>query len=363
VSSEAGTSFKEESLVSMKAFRPWLVGAVAVALLAACGGNSGTSSAGSGCSKTFKVGLVTDVGKLTDKSFNAASWQGVQQAASDKSLCVSAKYIESNQPTDYRKNMETFVDQGYDMIVAVGFLMADDTLAEAKAHPNVKFTIVDNAYDPAPPTNLVGLVFKEDQAGYLIGALAGLLTKTNSVGQVLGLKIPPVQRYADGYIAGAKSTNPNAKVLTVYQGPGDGAPFNNPAWGQARANDEINQGADIVFGGGGNTGNGALIGALQKGKTCIGVDVDQYLSYPDADKCLVTSAEKHLSLAVKTIITNAVQKKWPAGALVFDAKNNGVGIAPYHDFDSKVPADVKAKIKDIQKKLADGSLQTGVTVS
>ncbi|MDQ6899889.1 MAG: BMP family ABC transporter substrate-binding protein, partial [Candidatus Dormibacteraeota bacterium] len=284
----------------MRAFRAWMVGVMAVALVAtACGGSSSSSGTGSGCSKTFKIGLVTDVGKLTDKSFNAASWQGVQQAASDKSLCVAAKYIESNQPTDYRKNMETFVDQSYDMIVAVGFLMADDTLAEAKAHPNVKFTIVDNAYDSAP-SNLVGLVFKEDQAGYLIGALAGLMTKTNTVGQVVGLKIPPVQRYADGYLAGVKSTNPNAKVLTVYQGPGDGAPFNNPAWGQARANDEINQGADIIFGGGGNTGNGALIGTLQKGKTCIGVDVDQYLSYPDAAKCLLTSAEKHLSVAVKT---------------------------------------------------------------
>ena len=346
----------------MRAFRAWMVGVMAVALVAtACGGSSGSSTAGSSCSKTYKIGLVTDVGKLTDKSFNAASWQGVQQAASDKSLCVTAKYIESNQPTDYRKNMETFVDQSYDMIVAVGFLMADDTLAEAKAHPNIKFTIVDNAYDAAP-SNLVGLVFKEDQAGYLIGALAGLLTKTNTVGQVLGLKIPPVQRYADGYLAGVKSTNPNAKVLTVYQGPGDGAAFNNPAWGQARANDEINQGADIVFGGGGNTGNGALIGALQKGKTCIGVDVDQYLSYPDAAKCLVTSAEKHLSVAVKTIITDAVQKKWPAGTLTFDAKNNGVGIAPYHDYDSKVPADVKSKISEIEKKLADGSLQTGVTI-
>jgi len=341
--------------------------AIAAVLMAAvaCGG-SGTSNTGGGsnCSKTYKVGLVTDVGKLSDKSFNATSWQGVQDAQNDKSLCVQGKAIESNQPTDYAKNMQTFVDQGYDMVVAVGFLMGDDTLLEAKNNTKTKFAIVDYAYDPVadkPPANITGLVFKEDQAGFEIGALAGLMTKTNTVGQVLGLKIPPVIRYAEGYKAGVKYTNPNAKVLEVYQGPGDGAAFNNPDWGKARAIDEINQNADIVFGGGGNTGNGALLGALSKQKTCIGVDTDQFISYPDADGCLMTSAEKKLATAVKTAITDMVKNSWPStNLLTFDASNGGVGISPYHDYDSKVPADVKAKIVDIQKKLADGSLQTGV---
>ncbi|HEY8642488.1 MAG TPA: BMP family ABC transporter substrate-binding protein [Candidatus Dormibacteraeota bacterium] len=342
--------------------------AMAAVLMAAvaCGG-SGTSntSGGSSCSKTYKVGLVTDVGKLSDKSFNATSWQGVQDAQNDKSLCVQGKAIESNQPTDYAKNMQTFVDQGYDMVVAVGFLMGDDTLAEAKKNSGTKFAIVDYAYtaDQSPPANITGLVFKEDQAGFEIGALAGLMTKTNTVGQVLGLKIPPVQRYAEGYKAGVKYTNPNAKVLEVYQGPGDGAAFNNPDWGKARAIDEINQNADIVFGGGGNTGNGALLGALSKSKTCIGVDTDQFISYPDADGCLMTSAEKKLATAVKTAVSDMVKKTWPTTNLLsFDASNGGVGISPYHDYDSKIPADVKAKITDIQKKLADGSLQTGVKV-
>ena len=313
----------------------------------------------------FQVGLVTDVGKLSDKSFNATSWQGVLDAQNDKTLCVAGKAIESNQPTDYAKNMQTFVDQGYDMVVAVGFLMGDDTLAEAKKNPKTKFTIVDYSYDPvkdAPPDNLVGMIFKEDQAGYLAGALAGLMTKTNTIGQVEGLKIPPVQRYADGFTAGAKATNPKVNVLTVYQGPGDGAAFNNPDWGKARGLDEINQGADIVFGAGGNTGNGALLAALQQKKTCIGVDVDQYVSYPDADGCLMTSAEKKLATAVKTSITNAVKNTWPTSHLItFDASTGGVGISPYHDFDSKIPADVKAKITDLQSQLAKGTLKTGVT--
>ena len=353
----------------MKSVRTLTVTLAVFLAAVACGGggggsSSGGSSTGTSCSKTFKVGLVTDVGKLSDKSFNATSWQGVQDAAADKSLCVTSKYIESNQPTDYAKNMQTFADQGYDMVVAVGFLMGDDTLAAAKKNPKTKFAIVDYAYDPqkdAPPANLVGLVFKEDQAGFVAGALAGYTTKSNKVGQVLGLKIPPVQRYAEGYKAGVKYANDKASVLEVYQGASDGAAFNNPDWGKARATDMINQGADVIFGAGGNTGNGALLGAVAKNVTCIGVDTDQYVSYPDADKCLITSAEKKLAVAVKTAVTDMVKNQWPSSNLLtFDASNKGVGISPYHDYDSKIPADVKAKITDIETKLASGSLQTGV---
>src|SRR2546429_8049529 len=151
-----------------------LVAAVVVAF--ACGGGTGgTGSTTSSCSKTWKVGLVTDVGKLSDKSFNANAWQGVQDAVNDKSLCIQARVIESNQPTDYQKNMQLFIDQKYDMIVTVGFLLGDDTLAVAKANPNTKFAIVDYAYDK-PPANLTGLVFREDQAGFLAGIVAGKMT-------------------------------------------------------------------------------------------------------------------------------------------------------------------------------------------
>jgi basic membrane protein A and related proteins len=349
----------------MRAIRTLAAG-VAVCLAAlACGGSSPSSSSGSSCSKTYKIGLVTDVGKLSDKSFNATSWQGVVDAQNDKSLCVSGKAIESNQPTDYATNMQTFVDQGYDMVVAVGFLMGDDTLAVAKKNPKTKFAIVDNAYTPdqAPPANLVGLIFKEDQAGFIAGALAGYMTKSGTVGQVLGLKIPPVQRYAEGYKAGVAYAKPGAKVLEVYQGAADGAAFNNPDWGKARATDMVAQGADILFGAGGNTGNGALLGALAKNVPCIGVDTDQYISYAQADPCLMTSAEKKLATAVKTSITDMVKNQWPSGNLLtFDASNGGVGIAPYHDYDSKIPADVKTKITDIETKLSSGSLQTNVKI-
>ena len=328
-------------------------------LLAACGGGGGTSGGtAASCSKVFKVGLVTDVGKLSDKSFNATSWQGVLDAQNDRGMCVKGNYIESNQPTDYQKNMSTFADQGYDMVVAVGFLMSDDSIAFAKSHPNIKVALVDPSGSETPPSNWVGLQFREDQAGFIAGALAGLYTKTNTVGGVYGLSVPAVVRYRKGFEAGAKYTNPKVTTLGVYQPAGPTA-FNDPDWGKARGIEQIGQGADVVFGAGGNTGNGALLAAVQKNVTCVGVDVDQYNTVTDAQPCLITSAEKKLAVAVKLAISNVVKGNFTPGFETFDAANGGVGIAPYHNYDSKVTADMKAKIADIEKQLASGSLKTG----
>jgi len=179
---------------------------------------------------------------------------------------------------------------------------------------------------------------------------------------VYGLNVPAVVRYRTGYENGAKSTNPNVKVLGVYQPAGPKA-FNDPDWGKARGLEFINQGADIVFGAGGNTGNGALLAALQQQKTCIGVDVDQFVSYPDVDNCLITSAEKHLALAVKAALSTIVKSQFQSGFTKFDAANGGVGISPYHSYDSKVTADMKSKIDNIQKELAAGTLKTGAETS
>jgi basic membrane protein A len=351
----------------MKAFRQVAVLVAAGVVALACGGASGSSGGtSSNCSKTYKVGLVTDVGKLSDKSFNFDSWQGVLNAQKDSSLCVQARAIESNTEDDYAKNIGQFVDQKYDMVVTVGFKLGDATIAAAKANPSIKFAMVDFAdfTDKTPPSNLVGLVFQEDQPGFIAGALAGLVTKTNTIAFVAGLEsVPAVVKYIKGYTNGAKSTNPNVRVLGIYQPESGPKDFNDPDWGLQQANTFFNQGADVIFGAGGNTGNGALLAAKQKGKACIGVDVDQFVSYPDVDSCLVTSAEKHLDIAVKQAITNMVKKSWQSGTLTFDAKNNGVGIAPYHDWDSKVSSDAKTKVQDVSQKLKDGTLQTGVTLS
>jgi len=338
----------------------------AVALLGVGCGSSGGNTGGTTCTKTYKVGLVTDVGKLADKSFNFDSNNGVLDAQNDASLCVKGKAIESSVEADYPKNIQTFLDAGYDMIVTVGFKLGDATIKAAKANPNVKFAMVDFADfaelgKPAHPANLVGITFKEDQPGFLAGALAGLMTKTNVIGAVGGLiTVPAVPNYINGYTNGAKYTNPNIKVLKIYQPESGAKDFNDPVWGKQQAITFFGQNADIIFGVGGNTGNGGLIAAKEAGKMCIGVDVDQYVSYPDVATCLITSAQKHLRQAVKASIASMVKNTWQTGLVTFDITNDGIGLAPYHDWDSKIPADVKAKITDIQNRLKDGSLKTGV---
>src|SRR5437588_4953345 len=331
-------------------------------VVAACGGTSGPAA--SSCSKTWKVGLVTDVGKLSDKSFNFDSYQGVVKAQQDSSLCVEGKAIESSSEDDYPKNIGLFVDQKYDVIVTVGFKLGDATIAAAKANPSIKFIMVDNAdfADKTPPSNLLGLLFKEDQPGFLAGALAGLMTKTNKIGYVAGLQsVPPVVHYVEGYKNGAKKTNPNVTVLGIYQPESGAKDFNDPDWGKQQALTFFGQGADIVFGVGGNTGNGALVAAKEQGKICIGVDVDQYLSYTQVDSCLLTSAEKHLDIAVKAAVADVVHGTFQPGVKTFDISNNGIGLAPYHEWDSKVPANVKTQITQAESGLKNGSITTGVT--
>jgi len=329
--------------------------------LTACGATSGPASS---CSKTWKVGLVTDVGKLSDKSFNYDSYQGVVKAQQDSSLCVQGKAIESSSEDDYPKNIGLFVDQKYDVVVTVGFKLGDATIKAAKANPSIKFIMVDFAdfTDKTPPSNLLGLLFKEDQPGYLAGVLAGSLTKTNTLGVVAGLQtVPPVVHYVEGFKNGAKSVNSSVKVLTIYQPESGAKDFNDPDWGKQQALTFFGQHADIVFGVGGNTGNGALVAAKEQGKMCIGVDVDQYLSYPEVDSCLITSAEKHLDVAVKAAIADIVHGSFKPGIKTFDITNDGIGLAPYHDWDSKIPADVKAKVTQAQSGLKNGSITTGVT--
>jgi basic membrane protein A len=332
--------------------------------VAACGTTTSSGTAAT-CSKTYKVGLVTDVGKLSDKSFNFNAWQGVQEAMNDPSLCVKAMVIESNQPTDYQNNIQLFVDQKYDMVVTAGSLLtngtllADATLAVAKANPSVKFAIVDDSY-ASPPSNLTGIVFREDQAGFLAGIVAAKMSTSGTVAGVYGLDVPPIHKYRVGYENGAKFAVSSIKTLGVYQPATAAKPFNDPDWGKQQATAMFSQGADVVFGAGGNTGNGALLAAAQLNRLCIGADVDQFVGYPDAAACLVTSAEKRIALAVRTAITAMVKDTWPAtGVLRFDATNGGMGVSPFHSYDTKVPAVVKAMVADAAAQLAAGVLKTG----
>jgi len=308
------------------------------------------------CSKaeTFCVGLVTDVGKIDDKSFNQSTWEGVKQA--EKDLGAVVQYIETTDSKDYDKNISTFAEAKYDVIVTVGFALGEATIAAAQKYPEVKFIGVDQ-FQENTIANLAGLNFPEDHAGFLVGALAAQMTKTGKLGAVLGTDaVPPVWRFGEGYRAGALYIKPDVELNVVYHNDvGFDKTFSDPEWGKTTAISMIDKGVDIVFGAGGKTGNGALLGAAEKNVYAIGVDTDQYFTVPEAQKVLLSSAMKLLTPGTFDLIKLAKDGKFPGGNYMGKA-----GYAPFHDVDSQVPAEVKAKMEEIAKSLADGTLQTNV---
>jgi basic membrane protein A len=322
------------------------------------------------CTKAnvFCVGMVTDVGKIDDKSFNQSAWEGLQKSKTDK-VATWVQYVETTDAKDYAKNIATFADAGYDAIVTVGFGLGEATYAAAKAYPNSYFIGVDQfqawPYDSDPSndlTNYAGLNFPEDQAGFLVGALAAMMTKTNKIGSVCGTDaVPPVWRFGEGYRAGAAYINPAVEVFVVYHSDvGFDKTFTDPEWGAATADTMIDNGADVIFGAGGKTGNGAVIEAAAKGVYGIGVDTDQYYTLPEAAPKLLSSAMKLITPGVAEMIDLA--KKAQGGGAAFPAGNfaGKAGYAPYHDLEDKVPADVKTRMEDINAKLLSGALQTNV---
>jgi basic membrane protein A len=337
---------------------------VASMILSACGGAGG---AGGG---KLKIGLVTDVGGVNDKSFNQSAWAGAQKGANEFGFDV--KYIESKQPTDYEKNIDQFATEKYNVILTVGFLMGDATAVKAKQYPNIKFAIIDNAYFPTKGvaycddtkkdcyadgglTNVTSLMFQEDQVGYLAGVLAAGMSKTGVVCTVSGMEIPPVVRFVVGFQNGAKWAKPDIKTpLNVYI-----PSFTDPAKGKETGQSMIGQGCDVVFGVGGNTGNGGLLAAKEKGLMAIGVDVDQYNTYPEVKDALLSSAAKNVDAAVYNYLKTVKDGTVKAGVATANLSNGGVGLAPFHDWDSKVPQAVKDKIKEAADGLKSGKLQTG----
>ena len=304
-----------------------------------------------------KIGLVTDVGKVNDGTFNQYAYEGAKKAAVEAK--VELNYIETTSSDDYAKNLETFANEGYTHIVTVGFMMGDTTKAAAEKFPKINFSIVDYAYDPAI-SNVQGLVFREDQAGFLAGVLAGQMTKSKTVGIVAGMEIPPVKKYRNGYEKGVASICPDCKVVGVYIDS-----FTDPARGKAAAESQIAEGADVIFGAGGPTGSGAILGAAQQGVYVIGVDQDEYMTTfkngaeKGADK-LLSSAMKRVDNAVYASVMETTKAAFKGGTIVFDAKSNGVGLAPFHGTDKDISQDIKSKIDETLKKLASGEMDTGV---
>jgi basic membrane lipoprotein Med (substrate-binding protein (PBP1-ABC) superfamily) len=341
-------------------------GSTTTSAAAASGASSGQVSLADVCKQAkdagvkapagFTVRLVTDVGKIDDRTFNQYAYEGMRSAA--KCFGFRTSYIETVSEADYAKNIDTTLQSHPAVVVTVGFLLGDATLAAAKANPTVKFIGVDQ-FQPTYPVNYVGLQYNEDEGGYMAGVLAASLSKTGTIGVVGGRQdVPPVVKLVNGYKAGATSVNPSIKVLSVYNDS-----FTDPTKGKSDAEQFIGEGADVIFGAGGKTGSAGVQDATQKGVWGIGVDQDEWYSTfesgkaPGADK-LASSAVKRVDLGVFEQIVAALDGSFKGQVFVLTAANGGITYAPFHG--AKIPAKVAAKLEATRKGLADGSITTGI---
>jgi basic membrane protein A len=326
---------------------------------------------------SIKVGLVTDTGGVNDQAFNQLAWEGVQKASTD--MGFQAKFLESRQPTDYEKNIDALATEGYNVILTVGSLMGDATALKAKQYPNIKFAIIDNSYVPTQGsqycddtvkdcysdgglTNVTSLMFAEDQVGFLAGVLAAGMSRSGFVCSVSSMRIPQSERYLISFRGGAVwQAGTNIQTMNNYINiktmNNDIPSFTDPTQGKETALSLIGQGCDVVFGVGGNTVNGALLSAKENNLPAIGADVDQYNTYPEVKDALISSAQKNVDVAVYNYLKTVADGSVKAGISTGTLQNGGVGLAPFHDWDSKIPADLKAQIQKASDGIKDGSIK------
>lgn len=346
--------------MSKKFYTLLAIFALAAVILSACG-NGGEETADCTSEEVLCIGLVTDVGEVDDKSFNQSAWEGVQEVAEKHGAQI--EYVETKDAKDYATNIGLFLADGYDIIVTVGFGLGEATAIAAADNPDTYFIGVDQFQvwhfdddESNDLTNYVGLVFHEDHSGFLSGALAAMLTESGVIAGVYGTDlVPPVVAFKEGYEAGAAYIDPEVEVISTYHPGGMDVAFTDPEWGAATAAQAIDLGADVIFGAGGKTGNGAIIEtAGVEGLWCIGVDADQWFSVPEAHPCLVTSAMKLITPGIVDIVDLFVAGEAPS-ANFFGA----AGLAPFHDHDAAISDEIKAQLDDIAAGLLDGSITTG----
>jgi basic membrane protein A len=342
-----------------------LLGVVAAAMMVAmaCGGTTG----GGTPSKTYKVGLVTDIGGLNDQSFNHLAALGLANAASTGNICqtlhcagtlsgVDGEVVESKSGDDYVPNLTNFASKSYDLVIGVGFLMQTAIGTVSGQFPNVKFAIIDGAGTDAAGkdlghTNVESLFFKEQDAGAMVGVMAGWLEKNGQskkpmhvIGAIGGVSIPPVNHYIAGYAWAAKMEDPSIKVLVGYSND-----FADPTKCKSVALAQIQNKSDIEFQVAGGCGTGVLQQAGQSGVYSIGVDADQKA----VDGSVIASALKKVDVATFTAIKGVVNGSFAGGALTFSIANDGAGYA-VDNF--TVPADLKTELDKVQGEIRSGAL-------
>ncbi len=325
------------------------VGVAALLLLAACGSSTSSTPA-----KTFKIGLVTDTGGLNDKSFNHLADVGLEKAKTD--FKIKGDVVESRTGDDYIPNLTNFASKGYDLVIGVGFLMQQAVGTVSGQFPNVHFAIIDGSGTDAQGNdlkhpNVESLNFKEQDAGAMVGVLAGMLEKdgkapnnTGVISAVGGVSIPPVNRYIAGYKWAATMEYPSIKVLVGYSND-----FTDPAKCKTVANAQIAQKAEILFQVAGGCGLGVLQAAGQAKVYSVGVDADQ----KDADPSVIASAIKRVDVATYSAIKDVVNGSFKGGALTFSIANDGAG---YQLDNITLPADIQTELDNVFAKIKSGAL-------
>lgn len=298
----------------------------------------------------FKVAMVTDVGGVNDQSFNQSAWEGLQRTQKDFGINVT--YKESKQDADYAPNMETLTDAEYNLIWGIGFLMGDAIKETAQINPDQKYAIIDFSYGDKTPKNVTGVVFQEEQPSFLVGYIAGKLTKTNKVGFVGGIKFSLIEKFEYGYMTGVKLANPKCEILSQYA-----ESFTDAAKGKAITNNMYQQGADIVFHASGGVGDGVIEAAKEKGKWAIGVDKDQNFLAPDN---VLTSAMKRVDNAIYDVVRRLKDGQWKGGdTVVYNLSNEGVGIAPTSG--KHVPASILKEVDQLIARIKKGEIVVPAT--
>ncbi|MBN1955023.1 MAG: BMP family ABC transporter substrate-binding protein [Anaerolineae bacterium] len=304
-----------------------------------------------------RVGLVTDVGRIDDGTFNQYAYAGLMRAVQEHDLEV--KVVETVASTHYESNVQKLIDEGCAIIVTIGSTKGAAVERMAMRDPAIRFILVD--YEPLPESrNVTGLVFAEDQAAFLAGALAGLVTQKDKIGFVGGMDVPPVRKFHRGFEHGLAYTNRRAELVHAYT-----ESFTDLAAGQEAAEELLAQGVDIVFAAAGKSGGSALQAAAQQGAWVIGVDQDAWATVFEkgaaagADR-LLTSAVKRVDQAVYWAVGQAVSGKLEGGVHVFSLANDGVGLAPYHLADPAVSSEARGKILEVTETLRTGKVRTRV---
>ena len=308
--------------------------------LVACGGGNDDAAnddaqANDGAVK-IKIGMVTDTGGINDQSFNQSTWEGLSALPTDE---FEIAHLVSKTDADYDTNIQTFIDDGYDLILCTGFKLAEATKKAAEANPDQKFAIIDDASIDLP--NVACLMFAQEQASYLVGIVAGMASESGVVGYVQGMVSENMNLFGIGFIEGVLSVNPEATVLQYNANS-----FGDVAAGSAAVKNFVTKGADVVYHAAGGTGAGVITGCQENGIYAIGVDADQSYLAPET---VITSAMKRVDIAAQDISKAVKEGTFKGGITMYDINNGGVDVAPTQDLlTGAMIAAVEAAKADLQ---------------